>query len=123
MPHAAVAAPSHAFASALSAGDLERAAACFARDGCLITPDETAIHGRDQIRSVLAQMVVRRTEVEVDLSNSVSAGDVMLVNERWRVRVGEGAAQFEQVLYPTLVLQRVEAAWKLSIAAPWRRCR
>lgn len=122
MPHSAVVC-SHAFASALSAGDLERAAACFARDGCLITPDETAIHGRDQIRSVLAQMVVRRTEVEVDLSNSVSAGDVMLVNERWRVRTGEGSAQFEQTLHPTLVLRRIETAWKLSIAAPWRSCR
>lgn len=68
-------------------------------------------------------MVVRRTEVEVDLSNSVSAGDVMLVNERWQVRVGEGSAQFEQTLYPTLVLRRIEADWKLSIAAPWRNCR
>jgi uncharacterized protein (TIGR02246 family) len=122
VPHSAVVC-SHTFASALSAGDLERAAACFARDGCLITPDQTAIHGRDQIRSVLAQMVVRRTEVEVDLSNSVSAGDVMLVNERWRVRVGEGNAQFEQTLHPTLVLRRIEADWKLSIAAPWRSCR
>ncbi|HEX7278840.1 MAG TPA: nuclear transport factor 2 family protein [Solirubrobacterales bacterium] len=122
MPDAAVAC-SHVFASALSAGDLQRATACFTRDGCLITPDETAVHGRDQIRSVLAQMVDHRTEVEVDLSNSVSAGDVMLVSERWQVRIGEGSAQFEQVLYPTLVLQRVEAAWKLSIAAPWRRCR
>lgn len=115
--------PSHAFSTALSTGDLERAAACFARDGCLITPDETAIHGRDQIRSVLAQMIARRTEVEVDLSNAVPAGDVMLVSERWRVRVGESGARFEQTLYPTLVLQRIEADWKLSIAAPWRSCR
>ena len=118
MPQSAVVC-SHTFASALSAGDLERAAACFARDGCLITPDETAIHGRDQIKTVLAQMVIRRTEVEVDLSNSVSAGEVMLVRERWRVRTGEGGARFEQTLHPTLVLQRIEGAWKLAIAAPW----
>ena len=111
---------SHDFASALTAGDLDRAAACFARDGCLITPDGTAIHGRDRIRSVLAQMVIRRTEIEVELSNSISAGETMLVQERWRVRAGEGDAQFEQTLHPTLVLREIEGAWKLSIAVPWR---
>jgi uncharacterized protein (TIGR02246 family) len=118
VPHLATASP-HALASALSAGDLDQAAACFARDGCLVTPDGTAIHGRDRIRTVLAQMVIRRTEVEVELSNSISAGDVMLVHERWRVRAGEGSAQFEQTLHPTLVLQQIEGAWKLSIAMPW----
>jgi uncharacterized protein (TIGR02246 family) len=118
VPHLTAACP-HALASLLTAGDLERAAACFARDGCLITPDGTAIHGRDRIRPVLAQMVIRRTEVEVELSTSIPAGDVMLVHERWRVRAGEGGAQFEQTLHPTLVLRRIEGAWKLAIAAPW----
>jgi uncharacterized protein (TIGR02246 family) len=119
MPHLAVACP-HSLASFLSAGDLEGAASCFARDGCLITPDGTAIHGRERIRPVLAQMVIRRTEVEVELSTSISAGDAMLVHERWRVRAGEDGAQFEQTLHPTLVLKQIEGAWKLAIAAPWR---
>jgi uncharacterized protein (TIGR02246 family) len=114
---------SRAFASVLSAGDLEQAAACFARDGCLITPDGTAIHGRDRIRSVLAQMVIRRTEIEVELSNAISAGDVMLVRERWRVRVGESSPRFEQTLHPTLVLRQIEDAWKLQIAVPWQAYR
>ncbi|HEU5061758.1 MAG TPA: nuclear transport factor 2 family protein [Solirubrobacterales bacterium] len=120
MPHAA-AVCSHTFASVLSAGDLEGAAACFARDGCLVTPDGTAVHGRDRIRSVLAQMVVNRTEIEVELSSSISSGEVMLVRERWRVRSGENGGQLEQTLHPTLVLRQIEAAWKLSIAAPWLR--
>lgn len=110
---------SRAFASALSAGDLAGATACFARDGCLVTPDGTAIHGRDRIRPVLAQMVIRRTEIEVEMSDSISAGDVMLARERWRVRAGEEGAQIEQILHPTLALKRIEGEWKLSIAAPW----
>jgi uncharacterized protein (TIGR02246 family) len=118
VPHLATAS-SHALASALSAGDLDQAAASFSRDGCLVTPDGTAVHGRDRIRTVLAQMVIRRTEIEVELSNSLSAGDVMLVHERWRVRAGEGSARFEQTLHPTLVLRQIEGAWKLSIAMPW----
>jgi len=109
------------FASGLSAGDLEQAAASFTRDGCLVTPDGTAIHGRDQIRPVLAQMIIRRTEIEVEASASVATGDVMIVRERWRVRAGEGDGRHEQTLQPLLVLRQVEGTWKLAIALPWRR--
>lgn len=118
MPDLAVACP-HSLASSLGVGDLEGAAACFARDGCLITPDGTAIHSRDRIRPVLAQMIIRRTVIEVQLSTSIRARDVMLVRERWRVRSGDADAQFEQTLTPTLVLGRIEGAWKMAIAAPW----
>lgn len=108
------------FAQALNAGDLDAAAACFARDGCLITPDATAIHGREQIRAVLAQMVRRRTEIRVELSSSVSAGEVLLIHQRWRIRSGDRPWQrFEQVADAVLVLRKIEGEWKLSIAAPW----
>ena len=105
---------------AVSAGDLDAAAKCFARDGCLITPDATAIHGRESIRRVLAQMIVRRTEIEVELSTAVSAGEVVLLHQRWRMRSGEQAGgPFEQVADAILIVRRVEGTWKLSIAAPW----
>jgi len=104
----------------VSAGDLEGAASCFARDGCLITPDTTAIHGREEIRGVLAQMVRGRTEIQVELSSAVSAGEVLLIHQRWRIRAGEEAWQrFERTSDAILVLRRIESEWKLSIAAPW----
>ncbi len=108
------------FARALNAGDLEGAASCFARDGCLITPDATAIHGREHIRGVLAQMVRRRTEIRVELSSSISAGEVLLIHQRWRIRTGEQPRHhFEQTADAVLVVRRIEGEWKLSIAAPW----
>jgi uncharacterized protein (TIGR02246 family) len=109
------------FVRALSDGDLDAATACFARDACLITPDATAVHGRDRIRPLLAQLVARRTEIEVELSTVIGAGEVILASERWRVRSGAGgeAPRIEQTLHPTLVLRRVEGEWKLAIAAPW----
>ena len=108
------------FAQAVSVGDLDGAASRFARDGCLITPDATAIHGREHIRAVLAQMVRRRTEIRVELSSSVSAGDVLLVHQRWRIRSGERPWQhLEQSADAVLVLREIEGEWKLSIAAPW----
>lgn len=108
------------FTSALNRGDLQTAVACFAREGCLITPDATAIHGRDQIRPLLAQMVIRRTEIRVESASAIGAGDVILAQERWRVRAGPSEpARVEQSLDATLVLGLIEAEWKLTIAAPW----
>jgi uncharacterized protein (TIGR02246 family) len=110
------------FARALSLGDLEGATACFARDGCLITPDSTAVHGRDRVRPILAQLVARGIEVRVELSHAVSAGEVVLVNERWKVSSGPAEGlRVEQTLNPTLVLRQLEGEWKLAIAAPWGR--
>jgi ketosteroid isomerase-like protein len=108
------------FARALNGGDLDAAAACFARDGCLITPDATAIHGRESVRALLAQMVARRTKVLVEASGSIRGGEVILARERWRVRAGElEGSPIEQILSAVLILRRVEGAWKLAIAAPW----
>lgn len=108
------------FTSALNRGDLQTAVACFAREGCLITPDATAIHGRDQIRPLLAQMVIRQTEIRVESASAIGAGDVILAQERWRVRAGPSEpARVEQNLDATLVLGLIEAEWKLTIAAPW----
>ena len=49
------------FTAALSGGDLHGAAACFTRQGCLITPDGTAVRGRSDIAGVLAQLIASRT--------------------------------------------------------------
>jgi ketosteroid isomerase-like protein len=117
-PHAARG--SFALAQALNAGDLESATACFARDGCLVTPDATAIHGRDRVRPVLAQMVVRHTEIRIELSSAIRAGGVILAHERWTVRSdGPESSRVAQTLNPTLLLRQIEAEWKLAIAAPW----
>lgn len=107
------------FARALSDGDLDQAASWFARDGCLITPDATAVHGRERIRSVLAQMVASQTEIRVELSSTVATGEVILVQQRWRVRAGDRGARIEESLNAVLILRRIEGIWKLSIAAPW----
>ena len=102
------------FARSLSRGDLEAATACFARDGCLITPDATAIHGRERIRPVLAQLIARGAEIEVELSSAIGDGDVMLARERWRIRTGRRGARVEQRLSATLVLRQIGDAWKLA---------
>ncbi len=110
----------HAFAAALGAGDLDTATACFARDACLITPDATAIRGREAIRPLLAQLIARRTEIAVEASSLLPAGDIALANERWTIHSdGTEGDRFAQSSTSTLVLCRIDGIWKLSIAAPW----
>jgi ketosteroid isomerase-like protein len=107
-------------ARALSFGDLESATACFLGDGCLITPDATAIHGRDRIRPLLEQLVARRVEIEVELSSAIRAGGAVLAYERWQVHSGGvDCPRITQTWRPTLVLRRTGEDWRLAIAAPW----
>ncbi len=104
----------------LNAGNLDGAAACFARDACLLTPDATAIHDRRHIRPVLAQLVARHAWIEVEHSNVLVAGEVAFVRERWLVKAGGvNRSHFEQACAPTLVLRRIEGSWKIAIAALW----
>ncbi len=119
-PQAAVESCFRSFTVALGIGDLDGATACFARDACLITPDATAVRGRNSIRPVLAQLILVRTEIAVQVSSVLIASDSALFRGRWAISSnGVGGARFEQVTSPILVAHRIEAEWKLRIAAPW----
>lgn len=112
-------AATRAFCEAVNRADLARARTCFTRDGCLVTPDGTAVHGREAIGGVLAQMVGARVQLSVDVSAVIEAGDVALAHERWQIRTGDAGSGFTSDSKPTLVLRRVESDWKLAVAAPW----
>jgi len=109
-----------AFVAALNRGDLEGASACFARNGCMVTPDATTIHGREAIGALLTQLIDRRTEIEVRLSDRLEAAEATLAAERWKIASeGVDGRSFVRESIATLVLCRVEGEWKLSILAPW----
>jgi ketosteroid isomerase-like protein len=109
-----------AFVRAIGDRDLGRACACFAREGCLVTPDGTAIQGRERIQPLLAQLIARRTEIEVELSSVLRNGDTALASERWTIRCdGVEGSRFAQAFDPAMVLRRVGTEWKLEIAALW----
>jgi hypothetical protein len=89
----------------IGSGNLDAATGCFARDACLLTPDATAIHDRDHIRPLLAQLISRRVRIEV---------------EHWRVSAQVAAgSRYEHSCDPSLVLKQVEGSWKISIATLW----
>jgi uncharacterized protein (TIGR02246 family) len=110
----------HALFAAVGARDAVGAAACFTREGCLITPDGTAVHGRDDIAAILAQLIARRTEIEVERLAVRLAGDVAIATGHLKMRsdAAEGR-RIVQACKPTIALRRIEGAWKVAILAPW----
>jgi ketosteroid isomerase-like protein len=110
----------HAFAAALSTGNLSVAMARFTRTACLLTPDGTEIHGREGIAAVLSQLISRRTQISIEQLVLRSAGEVVLASALCTIRSdGPEGSRFVQTSSPTLVLQKVEGTWKIAVAAPW----
>lgn len=111
---------SRSFAQALSGGDLEGATAHFLVDGCLITPDATALHGRESIRPLLTQLILAGVGIGIELSSAVGGGGIALISERWTIRA-RAAADRSPVLTTTstTVLHHDGRHWRLAIAAPW----
>ncbi len=111
-----------ALAASVSRGDLDGAARCFAKDACLITPDATAVRGREEIKPILHQLIVTGSQIEVQESSIVLAGEVALGSERWLVTsTGPEGSPFTRTLTPTIVLRQIEDVWKLAVAMPWAR--
>ena len=111
-----------ALASSITRGDLEGATSCFAKDACLLTPDATVVRGRGEIKPILHQLIVARSQIEVQESSIVLAGEVALGTERWVISsAGSEGAPFTRALTPTVVLRQLEGIWKLAVAMPWGR--
>jgi len=112
----------YSFIAALSAGELSAATACFTREGCMVTPDGTAVHGRAAIAPILAQLIARRTEIEVEQLAIHTAKDVALAGGRLAIRSqGPDGSVLVQPCSPTVALQRVEGVWKIAVLAPWAK--
>jgi ketosteroid isomerase-like protein len=111
-----------ALAASISRGDLDAAAYCFAKDACLVTPDATAVRGRDEIRPILHQLIVLESQIEVQESSVLLAGEVAFGTERWVITSpGSEGGPFTRALTPMVVLRELEGVWKLAIALPWWR--
>jgi ketosteroid isomerase-like protein len=108
-------------AAAVSAGELDVATGCFARDACFVAPGATAVHGRDEIRALLAQLIDRGSRIDVVLSTCLLAGEVAFARQQWTLASnGPEGNRYTESLEPTLVLRLLEGEWKLAIAMPWR---
>lgn len=110
---------SAAFGEAISRGDVKAASECFTRDGCLVTPDDTAVHGRREVARVLLQLVASSISVETERLRTLATGGAALSHERWTIAFNGGDDPYVRSFAATLLLRPVEGRWKLAVAAPW----
>jgi uncharacterized protein (TIGR02246 family) len=110
------------FSAAISRGNPRAAAACFTRDGCLITPGGTVVHGREEIAGLVAQLVDSCTEIDIDRLVVRRAGDVALAEGHLTMRSnGPARSRFARSCEATMALHMVDDSWKLAVLAPWSR--
>jgi ketosteroid isomerase-like protein len=118
--HAGAAATAEAFARSLLGGDATAAAAYFAADAQLMTPDGTQVGGRQSILSVLGQLTAAGPELEIRSGRTVIAGPVALCTQFWtRSARTPPSEPFEAAHSARLVLARSEQGWQIVIASPW----
>ena len=104
-----------------ASGDCAAAAACFTREGCMITPDGTAVHGRAEVGG--DPRAADRTP-HGDRGRAARRAPGRRRRPRHRPpdaalrRPGRGRA-IEQTCSLTLALRRIEGAWKIAILSPW----
>lgn len=109
-----------AFAAAIGRRDVEGALAMWSEDAAILTPDGTALCGRDQIRRALLALIDNGARVRVEIERLHRAGDVALATGSLTLS-GEGAAgAFEQRGESTVVYVRgADGQWRIAIDAPW----
>jgi ketosteroid isomerase-like protein len=78
------------------------------------------IHGRPRIRGFLDQLVDLAEDLTIGQRTMLTAGDVALGQESWNMLFGKGEAAVRRTSRSTIVLARIEGAWRIAVVDPWR---
>ncbi len=108
------------FSAALLARDPIRAAACFAKDGRLLTPDGTELTGRLAIAEVLRQLQGTSLRLTLEPGRILHSGPLALSVHRLVLSsAARGVEPFERTFTCSLALRDDGARWWVQLAAPW----
>jgi enoyl-CoA hydratase len=107
------------FAERASAGDLDGMMALYEHDAAFVGPDGVAAAGRAAIRERLEGLLALAPQLTMLASETVFAGDVALISNRWRVELGgnEGGTGYDGT--STEVARRQpDGNWQYVIDSP-----
>jgi uncharacterized protein (TIGR02246 family) len=108
------------FASMMSAGDVDGAAALYEPGAAFVVEPGQVVVGQPAIRSALEQFAALRPTLSGSIEQVVTTDDVALVVNRWTLD-GTGPDGTPVHLEGTSadVLRRVDTEWRITIDDPW----
>lgn len=119
-PAAGAEAVVRSFGQALLSGNPDAAGACFAPAAHILTPDGTAIVGREQVIAVLRQITASDQQLEIRVGRTIVAGAVAMATQFWRRSASEASAtSYVSSSMARLVLAHSGERWEIAIASPW----
>jgi uncharacterized protein (TIGR02246 family) len=109
------------FAEALNSGDVEGAMALYETDATFAPQPGEEVSGHGAIRAALDQFLALEPRLEGEITKVLTAGDVALVMNRWRLEGTQaGGAPVEMSGHSADVLRRApDGGWRILIDDPW----
>ena len=109
------------FASALSRGDLDGAMAVYDPEATLAPRPGEQVTGLEAIRAALEQFAALKPSLTGDITKILTAGDVALVMNRWRLTGAQpDGTPVEMSGHSADVLRRnADGGWRVLIDDPW----
>jgi enoyl-CoA hydratase len=107
----------HLFAERANAGDLEGMVELYEPEATFTGPDGVSVTGSEAIRARLAELLALSPRIETLASEIALAGDVALIANRWRMRLGEASSGFEGASRE-VVRRQADGSWLYAIDHP-----
>jgi enoyl-CoA hydratase len=107
----------HLFAERANAGDLEGMVELYEPEATFTGPDGVSVTGSEAIRARLAELLALSPRIETLASETALAGDVALIANRWRMRLGEAPSGFEGASREVARRQQ-DGSWLYAIDHP-----
>jgi uncharacterized protein (TIGR02246 family) len=110
------------FAAALHNGSLDDALALYEPDAVFIPePGAAPLHGKDAIRTALAQFTALRPTLTPDIRKVVETGDIATVLNAWQLdaTTPDGTPIHLNGTSADVLRRRPDGTWALLIDDPW----
>jgi uncharacterized protein (TIGR02246 family) len=109
------------FTEALNGGDIDRAMSLYEPGATFAPQPGQAVEGRQAIRAALDRFAALRPRMKGEITSVITAGDVALVMNRWRLRGTQpDGAPVEMGGRSADVLRRgPDGRWRILIDDPW----
>ena len=109
------------FAEALNGGDVDAAMALYEAEATFAPRPGEEVRGREAIRAALDQFVALEPRLAGEITKVVTAGDVALVTNRWRLEGTQpDGTRVEMGGRSADVLRRApDGGWRILIDDPW----